>query len=299
VAEDFIADNSSKVKSNFVPSESRRAEYQRTYDRLMGRAKGRVKVKGEHENHHIVPKSLGGSNEKSNIVALTYREHFLAHWLLTKFTEGKARISMLKALSEMRRAGRNNKNRVISGWQYAVARRARSEAMTLWHKTPEASVAYTKIGLGIRARDATPEGVVSRKKQGETRRARDATPEGQEERKSTGRKSGETLRIFYSTPEGQETLRQAGRKRSKIFRVRDATPEGKVARKRAGKKISETIKSRGSLAGENHPCAKVTEDIVRAIRALPLTAKEIAAYFGCSTQIVYSIRTGKTWRHVK
>ena len=34
------------------------------------------------ENHHIIPKSLGGSNEKMNLVLLTHREHFLAHKLL-------------------------------------------------------------------------------------------------------------------------------------------------------------------------------------------------------------------------
>jgi hypothetical protein len=36
------------------------------------------------ELHHIVPKCMGGSNEKENLVLLTYREHFIAHWLLTK-----------------------------------------------------------------------------------------------------------------------------------------------------------------------------------------------------------------------
>ena len=36
------------------------------------------------ERHHIVPRSEGGSDEPSNIVSLTAREHFLAHWLLYK-----------------------------------------------------------------------------------------------------------------------------------------------------------------------------------------------------------------------
>lgn len=36
------------------------------------------------EKHHIIPKSLGGSNEQNNLVRLTYREHYIAHWLLTK-----------------------------------------------------------------------------------------------------------------------------------------------------------------------------------------------------------------------
>lgn len=34
------------------------------------------------ERHHIIPKSLGGSNDESNIVKLTYREHYIAHIML-------------------------------------------------------------------------------------------------------------------------------------------------------------------------------------------------------------------------
>lgn len=36
------------------------------------------------EAHHIIPKSFGGSNKKSNLVLLTPREHFLCHLLLPK-----------------------------------------------------------------------------------------------------------------------------------------------------------------------------------------------------------------------
>lgn len=37
-----------------------------------------------YEAHHILPKSVGGSNKKSNLVLLTPREHFLCHLLLPK-----------------------------------------------------------------------------------------------------------------------------------------------------------------------------------------------------------------------
>jgi len=46
------------------------------------------------ERHHIIPRSLGGSDEKSNLVNLTAREHFIAHRLLVKITEGTAKRSM-------------------------------------------------------------------------------------------------------------------------------------------------------------------------------------------------------------
>lgn len=43
----------------------------------------------EGEIHHIIPKSIGGTNKKENLVKLTYREHYLCHLLLTKMLEDK------------------------------------------------------------------------------------------------------------------------------------------------------------------------------------------------------------------
>jgi len=36
------------------------------------------------ERHHILPRSLGGSNEPSNLIRLSIREHYIAHLLLTQ-----------------------------------------------------------------------------------------------------------------------------------------------------------------------------------------------------------------------
>jgi len=39
---------------------------------------------GRVEKHHIVPRSMGGSNSKDNLIPLSPRWHFVAHWLLWK-----------------------------------------------------------------------------------------------------------------------------------------------------------------------------------------------------------------------
>ena len=44
----------------------------------------RITFEGYGENHHILPSSLGGSDDKENIVRLTAKEHFIVHHLLTK-----------------------------------------------------------------------------------------------------------------------------------------------------------------------------------------------------------------------
>jgi hypothetical protein len=56
---------------------------------------------GLTERHHIIPKSMGGSNERLNIAVLTIREHLIAHAFLTRITSGIDNIRMSKALSRM------------------------------------------------------------------------------------------------------------------------------------------------------------------------------------------------------
>lgn len=58
--------------------------YQRIYCQIIFRAQLRGEPDCYFEKHHIIPRSLGGGNAKSNIVKLTAREHYLAHWLLYK-----------------------------------------------------------------------------------------------------------------------------------------------------------------------------------------------------------------------
>lgn len=53
------------------------------------------------ENHHVIPKSLGGSNSKKNLVALTAREHFVCHRLLVKMTEGSDKVKMSFAIRNL------------------------------------------------------------------------------------------------------------------------------------------------------------------------------------------------------
>jgi hypothetical protein len=77
--------------------------YSKVYFSTIEKAKQRgwKKARGR-ERHHIIPQSLGGSNDKDNLVYLSCREHFLCHWLLLKITEGENHHKMLYALMGMR-----------------------------------------------------------------------------------------------------------------------------------------------------------------------------------------------------
>lgn len=63
-------------------------KYTKWYFKLIENAKNRSNVEIYMEKHHIIPKSLGGTDYE-NIVLLTAKEHFVAHHLLTKMVENK------------------------------------------------------------------------------------------------------------------------------------------------------------------------------------------------------------------
>jgi hypothetical protein len=76
-------------------------KYTRWYYNIIQRAQTRV-ILDYSERHHIIPKSLGGSNAKNNLVRLTAREHFICHWLLIKMvSDRKDKARMQKALERM------------------------------------------------------------------------------------------------------------------------------------------------------------------------------------------------------
>lgn len=57
-------------------------DYKLAYDRLIEKRKNDVLNDVYYETHHIIPRCMGGTNKKSNLVRLTAREHYIAHHLL-------------------------------------------------------------------------------------------------------------------------------------------------------------------------------------------------------------------------
>lgn len=66
--------------------------YQRIYDQIIDRARDR-ELDCYREKHHVTPKCLGGSDNKSNLVELTAREHFICHWLLSRLYPEEPKLS--------------------------------------------------------------------------------------------------------------------------------------------------------------------------------------------------------------
>jgi len=83
-------------------------KYTNTYYNIINRSKS-IDKPGYTELHHIIPKSLGGSDDSDNLVKLTAKEHYIAHRLLCKMTTSADRGKMSYAFHMMSLSNKNQK----------------------------------------------------------------------------------------------------------------------------------------------------------------------------------------------
>ena len=91
--------------------------YTKHYFALIERSRQRKKD-GYLEKHHIVPKCMGGTDEKSNLVLLTPEEHYVAHLLLVKIYDTPSLIHaalMMTVSSSQHNVGKGRNNKLY-GW---------------------------------------------------------------------------------------------------------------------------------------------------------------------------------------
>ena len=108
-------------------------EYNIIYNNLIETRQHRIK--GRHrgfERHHIVPRCLGGENNHENIVALTTKEHWIAHRLLHKIHTGTAKHKMATALIRMSTTENRERYKVPSRFYVIRAELNRQQALNSW-----------------------------------------------------------------------------------------------------------------------------------------------------------------------
>ena len=95
-------------------------DYAKHYNLLIETRKNRIPVKEiYYEKHHIIMRSMGGSNKKENIILLTAREHFIAHWPLWRIHRNKESAN---AFFSMCRKSKNQQRLISSSIAYSEAR---------------------------------------------------------------------------------------------------------------------------------------------------------------------------------
>jgi hypothetical protein len=107
-------------------------KYKKIYDAIILSASKRIVDTSIYtEQHHIIPRSLGGSDMTTNIVTLSSREHFICHILLTKFTTGAGRHKMLYAACILSKAKRSYQNRYFNSRLYENIKTEAAKVMSV------------------------------------------------------------------------------------------------------------------------------------------------------------------------
>lgn len=92
-------------------------KYTKWYNRIISNA-----CKGQREeyteSHHIIPKSLGGSDDAQNLVKLSPREHYLCHALLVHMVSEPRHIRSMYAAFNMMHVDRNGKRYTSKLYEY-------------------------------------------------------------------------------------------------------------------------------------------------------------------------------------
>jgi len=117
--------------------------YKKHYDILIERARNR-NLDSYTENHHIIPRCMGGTDDPENLVRLTPEEHYVAHQLLVKIYNNYSLVhaAVMMASTSKHLIGRNNK---LYGWlrrrlQIAAKQRTGEKNGSygrMWYYNPE------------------------------------------------------------------------------------------------------------------------------------------------------------------
>jgi hypothetical protein len=177
--------------------------------------KDRSKFDGYYEFHHVVPLCVGGEDVESNLVALTAREHFLAHYLLCKVYRGRGLVyyKLLNAFEALCNF-KNTKTRTVVYRNSRLYEKLKTE---IAKKTSE-QMKGNKFNLGrkqpLEEIDRRRRSNTGKKRTSEqTQRMRDSfTPERREESRKRGKKNGipveclNTSTVFENASEAARLL---------------------------------------------------------------------------------------------
>lgn len=247
--------------------------YQKIYDNICKRGQERVLSKEIYaERHHIIPKCMGGSNDKSNLTILTAREHFICHWLLSEIYPTNSGLAYTFLLFNNPKKG--SKRYISNSKIYAYAKLRMSESLK-GSKKPERSAEHKeKLRIAQTGKKYSDE---SRKKMSESHKGQPGPGKGKHRSEETckkiseknkGRQSSQKDRVlsveqrlkmslaFTGIPKGpmskshKKNLSNANKGR--IFseehrRKLSESHKGKILSEETKRKISEKFK------GKNHP----------------------------------------------
>lgn len=207
-----------------------------------------------YEEHHIIPRCCGGSNDLSNLVLLTGREHFLAHYLLAKIYENTPyKYKLSYAFIGMKRQ-RSYQSRYLNSRLYEAYKKKYAEissennkGQVPWNKGKTgiySEETLKKIGDASSKKIASP---TTRQKMSLVRKGKKKRPLSVAHKEKLSKSS--SGKIFVTHPETKE-IHQI-----KFEEIDEYLNQGYVkgCGDRKGKKVSEETKLKISSAIKGRP----------------------------------------------
>jgi hypothetical protein len=122
--------------------------YQQIYTQLIYRAQTENRKKGigvYYERHHIIPRCLGGANDKTNLVLLTAREHFVAHKLLCEIYPDNSDIFFAYRMMSIMKSPDQQREYKITSYEFERIRKNFSELIQVINQIPNTKEHNKKI----------------------------------------------------------------------------------------------------------------------------------------------------------
>lgn len=179
-------------------------KYSTWYFSIIEKAKLSNRIKGSneyYERHHIIPRSLGGTDAKNNLVLLTAKEHFICHLLLPNMCiNDKHTRSMAYAF--LRMSGSNQYQQRHSSRIYSIHKEEMRKKMvgrSHWARLPKSEEHKRKIGAAHKGRKKSPAQIKRMSENAQRKLGEDNSFYGKTHSSETREKISEMTRIQFAT----------------------------------------------------------------------------------------------------
>ena len=219
-------------------------KYNHWYNTIIDKAKNR-NIEGYKENHHIIPRSLGGADTKDNLVDLTAREHFICHWLLVKMHTGESKSKMMYALNGMKRTNKEQE-RYETAITSRVYQKLKEEFGKIHSQTMKGRTPWNKgVPITEEQREKNRQSALGKKQSEKTKQKIREAQLGKKQKQETKDKIAASLTGIKRGPMTDEHKK----KRSESLKGKNKNPESVAKRQ-------ETLK-RLAAEGTHHSMVKV------------------------------------------
>lgn len=192
-------------------------KYSVWYHNIIQRAQERTLPETTYsELHHVIPRSLGGTDDARNLARLTAKEHFVCHHLLPKMLTGQAKHKMIHAAVLMASVANDHQT-----YRHKVTARVhaylREQQRNIFKGIPLSAEHKAKISKSLKGHKSP--GMLGKKHSAATKAKQSASTKGQTHSLETREKLRQinlgkpgTMQGRKHTPEAREKMRNRPKK---------------------------------------------------------------------------------------